>query len=85
MFISINGEGHERHVAEPHATTSQPPTSHPSHATSNTGSKAVTKENHYFVGTVAEDGSQDNDANANADLPASENDIRYLEGHHPEL
>ena len=78
MIININGEGNERHVVDPRATTSQPPMSHQACASSNTGNKAVTKENYYSVGMVAEDGIRDNDADANADFLASKNYIRYL-------
>ena len=85
VIIRESGEGHGRHVVEPHATTSQPPTSHLSRTTSNIGNEAITEENHYFAGTMAKYGSQGNDASVNADFPTSENDIGYPEGHHPEL
>ena len=76
---------HERHVAEPHATTSQLATSHQSRVSSNTGSEAIMEKNYHFPRMVVEHGRRDNDAGVNAYLPTSENYIRYLEGQQPQV
>ena len=83
VIIRESGEGHGRHVVEPHATTSQPsarPMTHHSHAILNAGREARMNEIYHFAWTMVEESLRENDVHADSNFPASKNYGRYLEG-----